>query len=153
MGSLLKTTGQLIALGLGGVLAVLGLRAVWAVTGSISGIGHEGDDSITAFGQLSGLCHAPLERAGTGAFSAAAFLVLGLAIEGEARLDAALIWTEQPLVKFAEWGLVVLFSLHLLLGLRVLVLEWGPWIGSLRAGWVGAAWCCLFLPVAFSLWE
>ena len=66
------------------------------------------------------------------------FLVLGLAIEGEARLDGALLWTEQPLVKFAEWGLVVLFSLHLLLGLRVLVLEWGPWIGSLRTGWVGA---------------
>ena len=32
----------------------------------------------------------------------------------------------------------MLFSLHLLLGLRVLVLEWGPWIGSLRTGWVGA---------------
>ena len=65
------------------------------------------------------------------------FLVLGLAIEGEARLDAALAWTEQPLVKFAEWGLVVLFSLHLMLGLRVLILEWGPWAGSLRTGWIG----------------
>lgn len=64
------------------------------------------------------------------------FLVLGLAIEGEARLDQALAWTEQPTVKFAEWGLVVLFCLHLILGLRVLVLEWGPWIGSLRTGWI-----------------
>lgn len=65
------------------------------------------------------------------------FLVLGLALEGEARLDGVLAWTEQPLVKFAEWGLVVLFCLHLILGLRVLVLEWAPWNGSLRQGWIG----------------
>jgi fumarate reductase subunit D len=66
------------------------------------------------------------------------FLVLGLAIEGEAALDAMLIWTESPLVKFAEWGLVVLFGLHLMLGLRVLMLEWAPWSGGLRHGWVFA---------------
>lgn len=64
------------------------------------------------------------------------FLVLGLAIEGEARLDAMLRWTEQPLVKFAEWGLVVLFALHMMLGLRVMLLEWAPWSGGLRLGWV-----------------
>ena len=64
------------------------------------------------------------------------FLVLGLAIEGEASLDAALRWADRPLVKFAEWGLVVLLSLHLLLGLRVLLLEWGPWNGGLRHGWI-----------------
>ena len=66
------------------------------------------------------------------------FLVLGLAIEGEAALDGMLIWTEQPLVKFAEWGLVVLFGLHLMLGMRVLILEWAPWSGGLRPGWVVA---------------
>lgn len=65
------------------------------------------------------------------------FLVLGLAIEGEAGLDAALRWMDRPLVKFAEWGLVVLLTLHLLLGLRVLMLEWGPWSGGLRYGWIG----------------
>lgn len=80
------------------------------------------------------------------------FLVLGLAIEGEARLDSMLAWTEQPLVKFAEWGLVVVFSLHLILGLRVLLIEWAPWghaampdqsmpdqstAGGLRHGWIG----------------
>lgn len=69
------------------------------------------------------------------------FLVLGLAIEGEAELDAMLIWTEQPLVKFAEWGLVVMFALHLMLGLRVLVIEWAPWTSTskLRHGWIAAA--------------
>ncbi len=68
------------------------------------------------------------------------FLVLGLAIEGEAALDGMLAWTAQPLVKVAEWGLVVLFALHLLLGLRVLVLEWAPWpdgtSAAMKEGWV-----------------
>jgi len=64
------------------------------------------------------------------------FLVLGLAIEGEARLNEVLVWTEQPLVKFAEWGLVVLLTLHLILGVRVLLLEWAPWQGHLRSGWI-----------------
>ena len=66
------------------------------------------------------------------------FLVLGLGLEGEAALDDMLVFTQQPLVKFGEWVLVVLFSLHLLLGLRVLVIEWAPWPqqGGLRSGWV-----------------
>ena len=71
------------------------------------------------------------------------FLVLGLAIESEAALDAALAWTHQPLVKIAEWGLIVIFSLHLLLGIRVLILEWMPWphgfSRNLKEGWVIAA--------------
>lgn len=64
------------------------------------------------------------------------FLALGLALEGEAKLDAMLAWTENPLVKFSEWVLVILFTLHLMLGLRVLVLEWAPWSGHLRYGWI-----------------
>ena len=55
------------------------------------------------------------------------FLALGLAIEGEARLDGFLRWTEQPLVKLAETGLVALVIAHLLGGLRVLVLENLDW--------------------------
>src|SRR5690606_22877950 len=42
------------------------------------------------------------------------FLALGLAIESEARLDGFLTWAEQPIVKFAETGLVFLLSIHLL---------------------------------------
>jgi fumarate reductase subunit D len=66
------------------------------------------------------------------------FLVLGLGLEDAAALDEMLVFTQQPLVKFGEWVLVVLFSLHLLLGLRVLVMEWAPWPhqGGLRSGWV-----------------
>lgn len=55
------------------------------------------------------------------------FLVLGLAIEGEAKLDGFLQWTKTPLVKFAETGLVLLLAIHLLGGLRVLVIENMPW--------------------------
>lgn len=51
------------------------------------------------------------------------FLVLGLAIDGEARLQTAISWTRQPLVKLAEVGLVVLLAVHLLGGLRVLFVE------------------------------
>lgn len=55
------------------------------------------------------------------------FLVLGLAIESEARLDGFLAWTRQPLVKLAETGLVVLLAVHLVGGIRVLAIEHLPW--------------------------
>jgi fumarate reductase subunit D len=55
------------------------------------------------------------------------FLVLGLAINGEARLDSFLRWSEQPAVKLAETGLVFLLAVHLLGGLRVLVIENFVW--------------------------
>ena len=56
----------------------------------------------------------------------------------EARLDSALAWTEQPLVKAAEITLVGLLALHASLGIRVLVLEWLPWQG-LRKDWIAVA--------------
>ena len=65
------------------------------------------------------------------------FLALGLAIEGEARLDSFLAWSDQPLVKIAEWGLVTLLAVHLLAGLRVLALEFLPWRGP-RKPWIAA---------------
>ena len=55
------------------------------------------------------------------------FLVLGLAIENAARLDGFLHWTDQPLVKLAEAGLVTLLVVHLAGGLRVLSVEFLPW--------------------------
>jgi len=55
------------------------------------------------------------------------FLALGLAIDGEAKLEGFLRWTDQPLVKFAESGLVFLLTVHLLGGLRVLVIENFDW--------------------------
>ena len=55
------------------------------------------------------------------------FYVLGLALTGADALDAALHWTEQPLIKFAEFGLVFLLAVHLFGGLRLLALEFLPW--------------------------
>jgi fumarate reductase subunit D len=55
------------------------------------------------------------------------FLTLGLAIEGEARLEKFLRWSDQPLVKGAEFALVFLFTVHLLGGLRILVIENFDW--------------------------
>jgi fumarate reductase subunit D len=55
------------------------------------------------------------------------FLTLGLAINGEARLEAFLRWTDQPLVKLSESGLVFLLMVHMLGGLRVLVIENLDW--------------------------
>jgi fumarate reductase subunit D len=58
------------------------------------------------------------------------FLALGLAIDGEAKLDSFLRWSEQPLVKFAEGGLVFLLTVHLLGGLRLLMVENLAWRGG-----------------------
>ena len=51
------------------------------------------------------------------------FYVLASAIDGAARLDGFLRWTEQPLVKFAEAALILLLAAHLTGGLRLLFLE------------------------------
>ena len=55
------------------------------------------------------------------------FLTLALAIDGEARLDGFLVWTANPAVKLAETALVFLLAVHMLGGIRVLVIENLPW--------------------------
>ena len=60
------------------------------------------------------------------------FWALGKGLE----LDGFLRWTEQPLVKISEWGIVVLLAAHLGGGLRVLAIEfldWHEWQKSLAA--------------------
>jgi fumarate reductase subunit D len=49
------------------------------------------------------------------------------ALSSALELDAFVEWTRQPLVKLAEWGIVVALAAHLGGGLRVLVLELLPW--------------------------
>ena len=51
------------------------------------------------------------------------FYVLALALEGAAALENVLVWTEHPLLKLAEFVLVVLLAAHLAGGLRLLALE------------------------------
>ena len=55
------------------------------------------------------------------------FLMLGLALRGEAALQAGLGYTDHPLVKLAEGGLVFLLCIHMLGGIRLLVVENFAW--------------------------
>lgn len=73
-------------------------------------------------------------------FLPAHFWVLSLALTGEDAMDDALRWTEMPMVKLAEFGLVFLLSVHFFGGLRLLALEFLPWSPrqkTLAAGAVG----------------
>ena len=65
------------------------------------------------------------------------FLALATALAGADALDGFLRYTDRPLVKLAEWGLVVLLALHLTGGIRLLLIEFGPWSG-LRKDWIAA---------------
>ncbi|MEM8798011.1 MAG: succinate dehydrogenase, cytochrome b556 subunit [Pseudomonadota bacterium] len=55
------------------------------------------------------------------------FYVLSLALTSEEALDGFLKWTDNPMVKFAEFGLVFLLAVHFFGGLRLLALEFLPW--------------------------
>jgi fumarate reductase subunit D len=77
------------------------------------------------------------------------FLVLGLAMEGEARLDGFLRWTEQPLVKLAEGGLVFLLAVHLIGGLRLIAMEVGPWRDGQKMRAVAAVAVAALVGLAF----
>src|SRR2546430_17384591 len=75
------------------------------------------------------------------------FWALGDALQ----LDAFLAWTEQPLVKFSEWALVVLLASHLGAGLRVLALEFLPWRDWQKGLAAAAAALTLAAGLAFAL--
>lgn len=77
------------------------------------------------------------------------FLLLAGALEDAEGLDRLLVYTELAPVRIAEWGLVVLLALHLLFGLRLLLLEFS---GSGRdyRGWIlPAATAALLVGVVF----
>lgn len=55
------------------------------------------------------------------------FLALALALDGETQLDTFLRWTDQPVFMAAETILIGLLAVHLLGGIRLLVIENLPW--------------------------
>ena len=55
------------------------------------------------------------------------FYLLGLALEQSETMDGLLRWSDYPLVKIAEFGLVFLLAVHMFGGLRLLALEFLPW--------------------------
>jgi fumarate reductase subunit D len=60
-------------------------------------------------------------------FLPAHFWALGQALQGAAKLESFLRWTDQPAVKLAEIVLVLLLAAHLTGGVRLLALEFLPW--------------------------
>jgi fumarate reductase subunit D len=58
------------------------------------------------------------------------FLTLGLALRSEAQLEHFLRFTDAPLVRLSEGGLVFLLVVHALGGLRLLAVENLPWYGG-----------------------
>ncbi|GJG98373.1 succinate dehydrogenase [Cupriavidus pauculus] len=89
-----------------------------------------------------------------GIFLPAHFYVLGLALDQQARMDAFLKIADMGAVKFGEWGLVLLLSIHMSFGLRLLTLELLPWSTTRDArlswiSWGGAL--SLFIGVIFAV--
>lgn len=77
------------------------------------------------------------------------FLVLGLALRGEAALDSIIAWTRQPFVKFAEAGLIFCLAVHLAGGVRVLLLETHGWRPGQRAMAIGGICAAALLGALF----
>ena len=64
------------------------------------------------------------------------FWALAQALQGEARLDTFLRWTDQPMVKVGELALVFLLAAHTAGGVRLVMLEllaWREWQKGLLA--------------------
>ena len=80
------------------------------------------------------------------------FLALGLAIEGEASLDGFLKWTQNPIVKIAEVGLVALLTLHLLGGIRVLLIENMPWQSGQKSMAIAAIAMSVFVGLLLAVY-
>lgn len=76
-----------------------------------------------------------LSGLGLAVFLPVHFWALGQALQGAAALDGFLRFTDQPLFKLAEWGLVMLLSLHMMGGVRILLIEFGSASG-LRKNWI-----------------
>ena len=84
-------------------------------------------------------------------FLPAHFWVLSQAITDPAALEGFIRWTDAPLVKVAEFGLVFLLAVHLFGGLRLMALEWLPWSGRQKTYAAGAVAGAAFLSVSFLL--
>jgi fumarate reductase subunit D len=52
------------------------------------------------------------------------FIALGTALSGANPLDDFLALTHNRVALIGEWGIVTALSLHMMLGLRVLAIEW-----------------------------
>jgi fumarate reductase subunit D len=79
------------------------------------------------------------------------FWALGLALSGEAALDGFLKVTDNAAFKFGEWTLVMLLAIHLMGGLRLLLIEFAPWSGPRKNLIAVAMGCGIAVGLAFAL--
>lgn len=79
------------------------------------------------------------------------FYVLSLALNQPESLDGFLRWSDQPMVKAAEFGLVFLLAVHIFGGLRLMALEWLPWSSRQKTFAASAVAGALFLAGGFLL--
>jgi fumarate reductase subunit D len=77
------------------------------------------------------------------------FLALALVLTGPAQFDQFIAWTEQPLVRIAEAVLVFLLTVHLLGGLRLLLIEFAGWPPGRRGVVAFAAGTAAIVALAF----
>jgi succinate dehydrogenase cytochrome b556 subunit len=79
------------------------------------------------------------------------FWALAQALEGEAKLESFLRWTDQPLVKASEWAIVLLLAVHLTGGVRILMIEFLPWRDWQKMLAAAAAATALAIGLLFAL--
>lgn len=51
------------------------------------------------------------------------FWALSLALKGDTALNQFMAFTSTPLFKFGEWGLAVLLTVHMVCGIRLLLID------------------------------
>ena len=66
------------------------------------------------------------------------FLILGLALETDDSFDSFFVWSQHHWVKVSEWALLMCLVVHLMLGVRVVLIVLAEWRGE-RQVWIGAA--------------
>lgn len=78
------------------------------------------------------------------------FWALGTALD-EARFARFIAWTDHPLVKLGEWGLVLLLAAHMTGGIRLLALEFLPWSEGQKARIAASLGIAVLFGAAFAL--
>lgn len=73
-----------------------------------------------------------------GLFLPVHFFVLGMALEKSDRFDHFIKVADMGAFKFGEWGLVILLSVHVCFGLRLLAMEFLSWNSTrdARLAWI-----------------
>jgi fumarate reductase subunit D len=66
------------------------------------------------------------------------FLMLSQSLRGASGFERYLELTDFWVFKFGEWALVILLAIHLVGGIRLIMIEFGPWRG-LRKAWTQVA--------------